>query len=436
MKKTAGVVAWPGAALLALCVLWSPAATEEVREFSVAGGMVMRGWPENDSTMPCILHLQTPSRVNQRRLPVQIVALIDASRDMQGEAVRYARESARLIVDKLHEGDLFSVVTFSEHATLVSPMQPINDRNRQAMRAAISGFHEGAGRNLSAGIEKAVEQFARFSGQDAAARFVFCITNGDPDVGAAEPGPLRARASRLLDQSKASMSVFGVEEEFSEEVMLALARENGGRYYFAEEPKLLVSQVDLELQRAAFPAAQDIVLDIETPSASSLAAAYGGAIEGEKIRVGDMAAGERRIVYFILQGRPNRQRDCVVNVTYVESDGLSRESERLYIPIALTSGATQFDPMHAPRYMVSSVLHMLAEKSAAVETDRRGYTNFFRMLVDELDQENVTLNSAYIRDSFDYFAKLDKTLMNTAIENRRVVKAIKFKAIESMRRGL
>ncbi len=418
---------------LGACLNTTAAQSEEVREFTIDGGMVMRTWPEADTVMPFVVRLRTPDESPQRRLPAQIILLIDASRDMQGESARYARESARLVIDKLKAGDLVGVVTFAEHATVVSPMQPLNDRNRRSIGAAIDGFHEGSERNLSAGFDKIPEQFARFKGQDAAARFVFLITNGDPNAGITDPAGLHAKASLVLDECKASLSTFGIEEHYSEELLIPLAQQNGGRYYFAQEPKLLVSRIDAELNRAAFPAVKDIALSITPPGKTALTNIQGGRREDNLILVGDMGAGEERIVCFTIDGRPSRQKDCVVKVSYREPDAFNPRTERIYLPTPLTTGKSEYDAQYAPKYLVSAMMHTLASKSAAIATDRRGFTNFFRVLADDLNQENVTLNSDYIRKTFDYFAELDKVLTNTAIEDELVIKEITFKSLETLR---
>ncbi len=410
--------------------------SQELNRVTLKAASVYRAWAQTDSTLMCGALIKTPQNPSPRKLPIHVVVAVDVSRDMQGEPLTYAKKSADLVLSRLRDGDYFGVISYSTYTRTVFPLQPVTDGIRRSAASAIDGIAGEKNRNLSEAINSAVSQFDRFRGQNTSGRHLFIITNGDADKGITDNPELLSHTYSLSRKMSIQVSTFGVEHAFNEQLLSETANKTGGQYYYAEEPEFLQESVDKEITRIAQSAVRSIRLKVDPPDQVVLSEVYGGEKKDNEIFIGDLAAGIEKSVFFRLSGRPSKQKDCVVEMQYLEPGSQNVRKERVYVDIPLTDGKPDYNPEIVPHYLVFSVLNDLVTYSGHVFKNRRGYTDFFRTRLHDLEQENVTLESDFVSRSVVYFTQLDRRIANTAIEPEKFVKGIKFDSERFLRGDL
>ncbi|MFW6221416.1 MAG: vWA domain-containing protein [Fibrobacterota bacterium] len=409
---------------------------ETVDRVSMKTFSVYRSWAEADSTFKCGVIIQTPADPTPRRLPAHVVVAIDVSREMQGEPLTYAKKAASHILNRLQDGDYFSVISFSTYTRTVFPLQRINSGIRRTAESGIDGIASESNRNLVEGMDAAVAQFERFKGQSASGRHLFIFTNGDADKGTVENPQVLSHAYSLSQKASIDISTFGIEYSYNEKLLSEIANKTGGSYYYAEEPELLEALVEQEIRRVIMPAARSVRLRVDLPKSTTISEVFGGEKSGAYIKVGGVPAAARQLVFFELKGRPVRQQECIVEMEYTEPESQDARIERGYVDIALTDGNADYEPEIAPYYLVFSLMEQLVTYSGHVYKNRRGYTDFFRSRLIDLEQENVAFDSDFLQKSFVYLEQLDRRISNTAVEPEELVKGIKFDMLQFLRGNL
>jgi Mg-chelatase subunit ChlD len=121
-------------------------------------------------------------------LPIHIIFCIDTSASMSGGKLEYARAGIKESIKKLSDGDLFSVVSFSNNASVTVP--PTSGDQWRSVTGDIDSLTSGGGTHIVNGLEqsrKVLEQmFSQLSNQHSvdhekdAIQWIALVTDGRP----------------------------------------------------------------------------------------------------------------------------------------------------------------------------------------------------------------------------------------------------------------
>jgi len=220
--------------------------------------------------------------VRRMRVPVNAVLILDRSGSMSGAKMDRARDAARALVQALGPQDRLSIVEFSSDARLALPSTPMIPAGRSAALAAIDSIEPMGGTNMSAAFDLAAA---------ANADKVFLASDGQANEGISERAALLRLARR--DFPRATISTFGMGDDYDEDFMTALASQAGGRARYIDSPEILPGAFRDELGRAATTVARNVRLRLEAPGVEQV---LGYEEENGWVRLPDFAAGEERRV--------------------------------------------------------------------------------------------------------------------------------------------
>ena len=227
----------------------------------------------------------------QRRVPVNAVLILDRSGSMHGAKIDRARDAARALITALGPDDSLAIVQFSSDAQIVFSRQKMDGVARHMAFEAVSEIEPMGGTNLSSALDLA----ARLGPVDK----VFLASDGQANEGVSERGALLRLARR--DFPSASISTFGMGDDYDEEFMTALASQAGGRARYINAPDILPGAFRDELSRASSMAARDVRLHIGGLGGATVQKVLGYDSEGGWVRLTDFASGEERRVLVKLQ---------------------------------------------------------------------------------------------------------------------------------------
>jgi Ca-activated chloride channel homolog len=252
------------------------------------------------------------SGATRPRVPVNAVLILDRSGSMSGAKIEHAREAARALVQALGADDRLAIVEFSSGASVLLRSTALTAQVRSRARELIEALQPMGGTNLSAAFEVAAPELAvgRVAGR---VDKVFLASDGQANEGIADrPGLLRLARNRF---GSATLSTFGIGDDYDEDLMSALASQAGGRARYIDSPAILAGAFRAELSRAATLVARDVHLRVTGLSGASVDRVLGYDADGGWVRVPDFAAGEERRVLVKLTIPPGRG---VANVAAVE----------------------------------------------------------------------------------------------------------------------
>ena len=238
-----------------------------------------------------------------RRVPVNAVMIIDRSGSMSGGKLLRAREAARALVEALGPEDRFSIVDFSDDARVLVQSSEATQEAKVAALAAIARLQAAGGTNLSAAFEAAAPQLAEGRRHGRVDK-VFLASDGQANQGiSARPALLRL-ALQLF--GGATVSSFGIGEDYDEQFMTRLAVQAGGRARYVSDGAALAQAFAQEFSRAAAAVAHDVRLDVRPVKNVRVERVIGFESASGGVRLPDIAAGEERRVLVKLLVPPGR----------------------------------------------------------------------------------------------------------------------------------
>lgn len=313
MRKTFALVAVALASLAAAAVaallkpLVRPPPPEPPPEQVRAGSLRMTaqfdrrffpeaGGPGSGSAYVMLDLAADPGAASRKRVPVKAALILDRSGSMSGAKIDRARDAARALIDALGPEDTLAIVEFSSDARVVLAPMHVDAVVRRMAYVAVSEIEPMGGTNMSAALDLA----ATLGSFDK----VFLASDGQANEGISDrPGLLRL-ARR--DFPRATVSTFGMGDDYDEEFMTALASQAGGRARYINSPEMLPGAFRDELSRASSLVARDVRLHVSGLSGASVERVLGYENETGWVRLPDFAAGEERRVLVKLSIPPGR----------------------------------------------------------------------------------------------------------------------------------
>lgn len=240
-----------------------------------------------------ILTVRTPDAVPQAELApstsgrhaMHFVAVLDVSGSMSGGKIAAAKQALLNAVDRLQDGDTFSLVTFSSQVQCPLGGRRVDAELRRVIRSAMSEIQAGGQTALCGGLELGIAQ-----AQEArqATNLVLLLSDGQANVGETD---VEAVGRRALDarQQGITVSALGVGQDYNEALMAEIAIDGGGRFYHITSAAQIAAYLTGELGEMASLAVRQAVAELELPpgtAAYSLSAAY--PVQGSQVTIGDV----------------------------------------------------------------------------------------------------------------------------------------------------
>jgi len=251
---------------------------------------------------------------DRSRVPVDAVLILDRSGSMSGVKMDRARDAARALVQALGEDDRLSIVEFGSDAAVALPTTAVTPQARARALAAIEAIEPTGGTNLGAALAAAGPQLAEGRGRGRVEK-VFLASDGQANEGISDRnGLLRLAASQLAG---ATLSTFGVGDDYDEDLMAALAAQAGGRARYIDSPQILPGAFRDELSRASTLTARNVRVRVLPAGATDAVRPVGYAAQEGWIRLPDFAAGEERRVLYRLELQPRAGTAAVASVELV-----------------------------------------------------------------------------------------------------------------------
>lgn len=226
------------------------------------------------------------------RAPLALVLVVDTSGSMAGAKIVDARRAARQALDEMERDDLVSVVRFSDDAEVLVPLGRVGDVRAQA-EAAVAGLRAAGSTNISRAVDAASRELAK-AGQGRATR-VALVTDGRDTSGS--PRDAAASVARREAARGVTVSTLGIGTDYDDAYLADLATAGHGNYEFMRDASALGRFLSRELRETARTAATRVTVELDLPHGARLRDVWGATIDGPRVTLGALFAGdERRVV--------------------------------------------------------------------------------------------------------------------------------------------
>ncbi len=294
--------------------------------------------------------------------PLHLAVVIDRSGSMKGERIARAIDAASAIVERMREGDSITVVSFDTTSRVVVPPTTVGAGSRASIEAAIRSIRLGGDTCISCGLRTAMTELDTLPLSGDHVTRMILLSDGATNHGITDMGGLRAMAGHMRDQG-VSITTMGVDVDFDEKVMAALAIESNGRHYFVENAASLPAIFSQEFDSLLASVASDGEMTVELPEGVEVEQVFDRSfrreVSGGKTRVivpfGTFSAKQQKTVLMKLRvpvDRDGTQPVAAVSLAY--RDLLSRRDGSCAGDLALavkSDGTAQreLDPFVATR---------------------------------------------------------------------------------------
>lgn len=221
-----------------------------------------------------LITLRTPAQVPPEhaastetgRPPLSLTAVLDVSGSMRYRKITYAQEAVRQAVRRLHDGDVFSLVTFSDQVTCVLEPTPIDSQTRNLVESTLQEIEAGGRTALCGGLEMAIAK-AQLRQQET--NLVLLLSDGQANVGETDLEAIGYRAFQAR-QKGLTVSTLGVGTDYNEALMVEIASQGGGRFYHVLEADQIAATMAGEVGEVASLAARDAQLHLTLPEGATV----------------------------------------------------------------------------------------------------------------------------------------------------------------------
>ena len=191
--------------------------------------------------------------------PVNLSLVIDRSGSMKGTRIRNAISAASVAVDRLNDGDVVSVVTFDTQTQVVVPPTTVGPGARESINARIRGIGLGGDTCISCGLEQAMQLLAQTTGR---VNRMILLSDGDANHGVRDVPGFRGIAQRAQGKG-VSVTTIGVDVDYNEKIMSAIAQDSNGRHYFVADDSGLSRVFEEEAQSLTRTVASNAEIAVE-----------------------------------------------------------------------------------------------------------------------------------------------------------------------------
>ncbi|HWQ15143.1 MAG TPA: VWA domain-containing protein [Roseiflexaceae bacterium] len=298
----------------------------------------------------------------QSRAPLNLALVLDRSGSMSGDKLRYVQQAACHVLDALDGRDRVAVVAYDDQVTLVAPSAQLTEPARRDIKERINALRPGGWTDLSGGwLEgcRAVAMHLEAGGINRA----LLLTDGLANRGITGIEDLAHHARELRARGVAT-STFGVGLDFNEHLLTALAEQGGGHFYYIERPEQIPEVFRRELGELLTVVAREAFLSIAIPR--GLAVEVLGDLpherQGERLRIflGDLCAGERRMIYTRVLTPPDAPGTSVVlrgELGYADLEGHT----------AIVSAELAFSYVREAEVLLAPIYRELLARASEVE---------------------------------------------------------------------
>lgn len=305
------------------------------------------------------------------RAPVSLSLVIDRSGSMRGARLDNAIRGALGAVDHLRDGDQVSVVAFDTRTSVIVEPTVLSSGTRRRVEDEIRRISLGGDTCISCGIEEGMALLDRPG--DFTTRMLL-LSDGDANNGVRDIPGFRRIAQRARDRGVAVTTV-GVDVEYNERILSAIAQESNGRHYFVANESGLERVFEQEALATTSTVANGAEASIELGQGVELDRVFDRSFRrvGNRVVVplGSFSQGETKTV--LMKVRVPSSRDGVVPVAHVDlayrdliEDRPSTCAGRLAALVTDPRDASPLDPGVEGRVERTETAAVLKEANALV----------------------------------------------------------------------
>lgn len=266
--------------------------------------------------------------VEAERAACACALAIDVSGSMAGPPLAHVVASVERLVGIVGATDALGAVAFSEDASVVAPVAPMDETGRRVLRTRMARLRTDGWTNVERGITGAAELLRDVP--PGVRRGIVLLSDGAPNRGATTIDALTEIVRGLRPNITVSTLGYGVDHQ--EDILSAIAEAGGGRYQFVQDPALAQRELALALGSQGDTVACDIAISVKPASGVDVGAFTGKRVlrfgeGGVSTALSDMIDGATQLVVFELSFERPPPKGLLASITLRYRDAAGQAHE-------------------------------------------------------------------------------------------------------------
>ncbi len=332
--------------------------------FEMNTGTMYTGWPEKDSLLHGAVEITADSAAPLKRQPIQVIYLVDISRESAGRVREGLIEGGKNLIKTLRDGDRFGIILYSKYSRTLFPLTPLDKEKRSEAIDLLERISTEEGRNLSSALEKANSEFLLRKGEKTDGRYLVLSSLGKTSKGKKGMELYDQLVSGTADNAQDyALYTVGYGETFNEDVMIQSAETSGGRAFFApkDRPDSLLSIFKEIGEEISAPTMKDIEIYFSFPDSDVKMYHFGTNTPlPNPIKIKQLSRSKKYRIIFSMKNRPKRSSALDIDIEYFTVQGKNRLSSSGGIKLAVSTEPIYAEKM-APSLIQYSILHNLSK---------------------------------------------------------------------------
>ena len=224
---------------------------------------------DTEQVLYLLLDILPPAQSSRQR-PLNLCLVLDRSTSMQGSRLSHVKTAVELIVNRLTQADVLSIVSFSDRSEVVVPAGKVE--NPTAVIGQLRAVQASGGTEIFQGLlagwqELSKADLSKYTNQ------LILLTDGHTYGDTAQCLEL---AQRMADQN-VGICAFGLGTEWNDNFLDKLVSPSGGQSDFIEQPQEIIAHLQKRIQGLGTIYAQNITFN--TSLHKQVAVKYGFKLE-------------------------------------------------------------------------------------------------------------------------------------------------------------
>lgn len=214
-----------------------------------------------------LIEARAPQEDQIERLPLNLCLVVDRSTSMRGDRLERVKAAANLVVEKLNQNDIISVVAFSDHAEVVLPAGHLT--NPAILAGRIRNVTPSGGTEIYQGLYTGLHELNKYNSSSYNNQLIL-LTDGHT-YGDAESCIQLAEKAALKE---IGISAFGIGSEWNDQFLDRLVTPSGGQSAYIETAGEIIDHLQKRIQGLGAIYAQNMRLLADLPVGVNLRYAF------------------------------------------------------------------------------------------------------------------------------------------------------------------
>jgi Ca-activated chloride channel homolog len=283
-----------------------------------------------------------------KRPPLNLAVVIDKSGSMNEDGkIAYTKQATEFLINHLTTQDYLAIIAYSSQVLIVVPSELVS--SKALLKHHLTEIDADGMTNLSGGLFAGHTQVKKHINANGINR-ILLLSDGNANRGITDTEDLMPYIKQYSEEG-IGISALGVGIDYNEELMMALAENSNGNYYYIENPEDIPAIFSQELTHLINIAAKNIKVNIELEDGVKLTDSFGQAYTRSsnnryEFRLGDLNYDERGILLLELNIPENLQgtKDvATIEVIYDDMKGEGEIKQKNNLTVSYTHDADLFE---------------------------------------------------------------------------------------------